>query len=71
MTATQLPSTANSDSRTKVTSSAGTSISRWGWLTVITISLYLLFNHGCHADVDDEPGLVPQLKSQSKLADDQ
>ncbi len=31
----------------------------WGWLTMMILAGYLLFNHGCHADVDDEPGLLP------------
>jgi hypothetical protein len=44
----------------------GFSLSRWGWLGVIMLGLYLLFNHGCHADVDDEPGVVPEIKQGSK-----
>ena len=34
------------------------------WLGVLLLGAYLLFAHGCHADVDDEPGLLPDLTNQ-------
>ena len=37
----------------------------WGWLSMIVLAGYLLFNHGCHAEVDDEPGLLPDAGQHS------
>ena len=36
------------------------------WLGIMLVGTYLLFAHGCHADVDDEPALLPDLSSQQQ-----
>jgi hypothetical protein len=69
MIATPPSPTSDATTRGKVQSSPRSSFFGWGWVTVLMISVYLLFNHGCHADLDDEPGLFPEIKSQSRPAD--
>ena len=39
---------------------------RWSFLAAMLLGTYLLFSHGCHADVDDEPGLLPDVTGQQQ-----
>jgi hypothetical protein len=36
----------------------------WSWLGISLLAGYLLFAHGCHRDVDDEPALLPDITNQ-------
>lgn len=45
------------------TTPAKAKYTRWLFLLAI-LSAFPIFSHGCHRDVDDEPGLIPEVRDQ-------
>ncbi len=45
---------------------SGTSLRPLIGIGTMLLGLYLLFQHGCHRDIDDEPGILVDQMSREK-----